>query len=72
MNKNTYWINLNCTVISKHNDVTHYGFIHVIRAKTIESDNVSYEPRVITIGSDNGFHKPKAITIKSDNFFPQR
>jgi hypothetical protein len=37
------------SVTSKRSGVTHYRFNHVIRAKTINSDNVSYEPRAITV-----------------------
>jgi hypothetical protein len=58
-------------VTSRRNSVTRYRFSHVIRAITIKSDNISYEPRAITVRSGNGFHKLKAITIKSDNFSPQ-
>jgi hypothetical protein len=47
-------------ITSKRNSVTRYRLSHVIRAITIKSDNVSYEPTAITIRSDNGFQKPES------------
>jgi hypothetical protein len=44
------------------------GFSNVLRAITIKSYNVSYEPRAITRGSDDNFHKPRVITIKAITF----
>ncbi len=60
-------------VISNRSGVTRYCFSHVLRAITIKSNNVSFEPRAIaiTIGSDSDFHKPRAITIKINYISPE-
>ncbi len=58
-------------ITSKHNGVTRYRFSHSLRARTIKSNNVSYEPGEIAIRSKNDFHMPRPITKKSDKFSPQ-
>jgi hypothetical protein len=51
------------SVTFKRNSVTCYRFCHVLRALTIKSSNVSYEPSAQTRKSNNDFHKPRAITM---------
>ncbi len=55
-------------VTSKCDSVTRYCSSHVLRAITIKSDKVSYEPRAITLRSNNNFNEPWAITIKVVTF----
>jgi hypothetical protein len=55
-------------VTSRPNAVARYRYSHALRAITIESNTVSYEPRALTLRSYNFFHMPRAITIKNDNF----
>jgi hypothetical protein len=54
-------------VTLKYDGVTRYRFSHVLKAITIKSNNISYEPRAITLRNDNDFNKPRAITITSNN-----
>jgi hypothetical protein len=55
-------------VTSKWNGVTRFRSSHVLRAITIKSYNVTYEPIAIILRSDNDFNNPRAITLKSGKF----